>query len=402
MTSPLRVLHVVADLSAGGVERLLVKSLEVLDQTNFIHQVCCISGGGVYEGELQSLGVPYWILKRRFRFDPTVISQMAHLMRHQNINVVHTLNFTANAWGRVAAKLAGVPRVIAHERGTAWSENSLMRWVDRSLYPSTHLWLANSEASVIMLTQRIGIPADRIRVVYNGVPAPAVRNDNRPSLREQLGIGPDVPLVGSVGRLDTPKGHLYLLQAIPIVWQSVPDTQFVLIGDGPLRGYLETEAHRRGLMQEGRVHFLGFLPDAVNLMPEMDVLVHTAIRESLGNVFIEAGLARLPVVASNVDGCPEVIVDGETGILVDCSAPVKYVNAPGVAPLPSAVVDGRTRALRPPLGPSPESVADATVRLLNNPQLRKEMGQRARERVQKLFSIDRYARCLERAYSGDL
>ena len=323
-------------------------------------------------------------------------------MRHQNINVVHTLNFTANAWGRVAAKLAGVPRVIAHERGTAWSENSLMRWVDRLLYPSTHLWLANSEASVIMLTQRIGIPADRIRVVYNGVPAPAVRNDDGPSLREQLGIGPDVPLVGSVGRLDTPKGHLYLLQAIPIVWQSVPDTQFVLIGDGPLRGYLETEAHRRGLMQEGRVHFLGFLPDAVNLMPEMDVLVHTAIREPLGNVFIEAGLARLPVVASNVDGCPEVIVDGETGILVDCSVPVKYVNAPGVAPLPSAVVDGHTRALRPPLGPNPESVADATVRLLNNPQLRKEMGQRARERVQKLFSIKGYARCLERAYSGDL
>jgi glycosyltransferase involved in cell wall biosynthesis len=187
-----------------------------------------------------------------------------------------------------------------------------------------------------------------------------------------------------------------------MVWQSVPDTQFVLIGDGPLRGYLEAEARQRGLMQEGRVHFSGFLPDVVNRMPEMDLLVHTAIREPLGNVFIEAGLARLPVVASNVDGCPEVIVDGETGILVDCSAPVKYVHAPGVAPLPSAVVDGHTRALRPPLGPNPESVADATVRLLNNPQLRKEMGQRAQERVQKLFSIDRYARCLERAYRGDL
>jgi glycosyltransferase involved in cell wall biosynthesis len=153
---------------------------------------------------------------------------------------------------------------------------------------------------------------------------------------------------------------------------------------------------------EGKIHFPGFLPDAVNLMPEMDLLVHPSIRESLGNVFIEAGLSRLPVVASNVDGCPEVVVDGETGVLVDCTIPVGHVDAPGAAPLPAVVVDGKTLTLRPPLGLNPEALAEAISKLLHDPQLRRRMGEKARERALRLFSLERYVRNLESAYRGDL
>jgi len=402
VTRPLNVLHVISSLAGGGVERLLVESLAVLKRTSFAHQVCCVSAGGIYEERLRSLGVPYWIMRRRARFDPTVISQMAQLMRRERIDVVHTLNFTANAWGRVAAKLANVPRIIAHERGTAWIESAVMRLVDRVLYRFTDLLLANSEAAKIVLTQHVGLPADRIRVVYNGSPAPAETCGDGSLLRERLGISPEVPLIATVGRLDTPKGHIFLLRAIPSIWQSMPETHFVLIGEGPLRGYLETEAHRLGSPDKGSVHFLGFSLNAPDLMQEADLLVHPAIREPLGNVLIEAGLARLPVVASNVDGCPEVVVDGETGVLVDCTLPVEHGPTPGASPLPAVVVDGRTRSLRPPLGPAPERLADAVVGLLRDPQLRHRMGKRARERAQQVFSLERYARDLENAYLGNL
>ena len=402
MTRPLNVLHITSNLAGGGVQRLLVKSLAVLDRTSFTHRVCCVSASGVYEDELRSLGIPYWIMRRRGRFDPTIILQMVHLMRRERIDVVHTLNFTANAWGRVAAKLAGVPRIIAHERGTAWTESATMRLVDRALYHCTDRWLANSEAAKIVLTQHVGVPADRIRVVYNGMPEPDRSRRDGTTLRERLGIDSKVPLVGAVGRLDTPKGFTFLLQAIPLVWESLPEAHFVLIGDGPLRGYLESEAGQLGLLKNGYVHFLGFLPNVPNLMPEMDLLVHPVIRESLGNVLIEAALARVPVVASNVDGCPEVVVDGETGLLVECTQPVKYVPAPGASPLPAAVVDGHTRMLRPPLGPSPEALADFTVRLLRDPQLRSQMGEQALARSRRIFSLERYVHCLESAYRGDL
>ena len=393
-------MHVTSNLGGGGVERLMVKSLAVFDHTDFDHKVCCFSGG-LYEGELRAMDIPYWILNRRLRFDPRFIFEIAGLMRRERVDVVHTLNFTANAWGRAAAKIAGVPRIIAHERGTAWTESATMRMVDRIFYNFTDLLLANSNAAKNVLTKHVGLSKDRIRVIYNGVPKPTIKPKTRPSLREMLGISSSTYLVGTIGRLDTPKGHIYLLHAISKVLQSLPNVTFVIIGDGPLHRYLKSEAQSLGLIDKGCVHFMGFLDNAPDLISDLDLLVHPAIRESLGNVLIEASLNQIPIVASNVDGCPEVVVDGQTGILVDCTQPVTYVDAPGASPLPAVVVDGSTRQLRPPLGPNPEDLAGAIVLLLQNPHLREQMGSRARTRSENLFSIERYVRDLENAYRGN-
>jgi len=397
----LNVMHVIASLGGGGVERQLIQSLAVIDRTRFTHHVCCVSGGGVYESELQRLDVPYWVMKRRARFDLTVISQMAGLMRQEQIDVVHTQGFTANAWGRVAARLAGVPRIIAHEHGTAWAETAAMRLVDRLLYRIADLLLANSEAARTVLTQYTRVPGDRIRVLHNGIPEPQVEARRSP-LREVLGIGPEVPVVGTVGRLDTPKGHIFLLRAIPYVWRAVPEACFVLVGDGPLRSHLEREAHRLGIWPDTRVRFLGFRLDAPALMREMSLMAHPAIRESLGNVLIEAGLARLPAVATRVDGIPEVVVDGETGLLIDCTVPAEYVPGTRATPLPSVVVDGHTGRLRPPLGPDPERFAAAMVVLLNDRPRCCTLGENAYQRARQFFSLERYVRDLERAYVGEL
>jgi glycosyltransferase involved in cell wall biosynthesis len=192
------------------------------------------------------------------------------------------------------------------------------------------------------------------------------------------------------------------LRAIPHVWQALPEACFVLLGDGPLRGHLEREAHRLGIWPHRQVRFLGFQMDASALMREMSLMAHPAIREPLGNVLIEAGLARLPVVATCVDGIPEVIVHGETGLLVECTVPAKYVPAPGATPLPSVVVDGHTGALRPPLGPDPKRFAAAIVALLNDRAGSRSMGGNAYQRVRRFFNLERYVRDLERAYVGEL
>jgi len=399
MTKPLKIMHVTSNLGGGGVERLLVKSLAYFDHSDFEHQVCCLSGG-VYEDELRTLGIPYRVMKRRSRFNLSIVAQMASLMRQERVDVVHTLNFTANAWGRAAAKLAGVPRIIAHERGTAWTETPIMRLLDRLLYRITDLVLANSNAAQIILTHRVRLPGERIRVVYNGLPPSPKRVNGAQSLRTQIGINSHARLVGTVGRLDTPKGHTFMLEAIPLVWAQVPETHFVLIGDGPLRETLQTQADHLGLTNSGKFHILGFTPQAPSLLGEMDLLIHPSIRESLGNVLIEAGLSGLPAIASNVDGIPEVIIHNETGLLVDCTQPVTHVKAPGASPLPALVVDGPTRQLRPPRGPNPVDLARSIVFLLLNPSERMLMGKRARAHTQEHFSIDRYVRDLENVYRG--
>lgn len=399
--SALNVMHVTASLGGGGVERQLVQSLAIIDRSRFTHRVCCVSGGGVYEGELHRLDVPYWVMKRRVRFDLTVLLQMAGLMRQERTDIVHTQGFTANAWGRVAARLAGVPRVIAHEHGTAWTETAAMRLVDRLLYRTADLLLANSEAARTVLMQHVGVPGDRIRVVHNGIPEPQVEAGRYP-LREMLGIGPQVPVVGTVGRFDTPKGHIFLLRAVPYVWEAVPEARFVLLGDGPLRSHLEKEALRLGIWPDTRLHFLGFRLDAPALMREMRLMAHPAVREPLGNALIEAGLACIPVVATRVDGIPEVVVDGETGLLIDGTVPAEYVPAPGATSLPSFVVDGRTGKLRPPLGPDPRQFAAAIVALLKDRPRCRTMGENAYQRVRQLFNLERYVHDLERAYRGEL
>ena len=402
MTKPPRVLHVVPSLEGGGVERLLVKSLALFDQEKFTHRVCCITKGGVYEPELRSLKIPYWIMKRRFRFDPSIVYQMAKLMREERIDIVHTLNFTANAWGRLAASFAKVPKIIAHERGTAWTENATMRRVDRYLEQLTDIWLANSRAAEIMLTQHIGISSQHIQVIHNGVPEPKIGPKAQNSLRGSLGIGAKDPIMGTIGRLDTLKGHIYLLRAIPTIWESFPSAHFVIMGKGPLESILQDEAQRMGLLNSRQLHFLGFIIDAPERMRELDLLVHPAVWEALGNVIIEANLARLPVIASNVDGIPEIILDGETGTLIDCHHPVEFIPAPGASPVPEVVVDGKSRKLRPPAAPSPSYLAQAVVKLLKDGDMRLRLGESGRARAKLYFSLNRYVQDLEKIYRSIL
>ena len=401
MSEKKSVLHVISNLAFGGVQHLLAKSLSIFDREQFNHLVCCVTDGGVYEHELKEIGIPYWIMNRRFRFDPTIIHQMALLMREQEIDVVHTLNFTANAWGRVAAKIAGVPRIIAHERGTGWTENAMMRLVDRRLYPFTDVLLANSQASKTILMNRIGLPEDRILVLYNGLPEVISTMEPKISLREQCGISTKTHLIGTVGRLDTPKGHVFLLDAIPLVWREMPDTHFVIIGGGPLDEHLRNLATENDLLEGKRLHFTGFLSQAAQYMREMDIIVHPSVREPLGNVLIEAGWAGKAVVGSYVDGCGEVVEDGKTGILIPGSEPVMTTKGYRASPLPSLVVDGKTQALRSPLGPSPYAMANAILPLLRNPQQCIAMGRAARERIQSKFTIERYVNQLEEIYRGN-
>jgi glycosyltransferase involved in cell wall biosynthesis len=394
-----RILHITASLHPGGVEHILAKSLAILDRENFSHQVCCISDGGYYKAEIESSGIPCWIMNRHYRFDPSIIAQMALLMKRKQIDIVHTLNFTANTWGRIAAKIAGVSKIIAHERGTAWTETRFMRFFDRSLYPVTNLLLANSKAARVMLTQHIGLSISRLRVLYNGLPMKPLHDRPSHLLRHQLGLESDYQIVATIGRLDTPKGIQYLIKIIPTIVEKYPNVHFVIIGDGPLRNYYQALSHSLGLFDQNLISFMGFVPNASKFLSEIDILVQPSIRESLGNTIIEAGLWGCPVVASNVDGCPEVIENEVTGLLVNCDVPVSKINEPGTAPLPNVVVDGKTRKLRPPFGPNPNELSEAIITLCRNSKLREQLGSNARNRTQNLFSLKRYVSDLENIYS---
>lgn len=210
-----------------------------------------------------------------------------------------------------------------------------------------------------------GVPSDRITTVLTGIDLTKY-DPTRPErpLRDELHLPADAPLVGTVAILRRKKGHAELLEAIPAVAARFPEAHFVFAGNGPQHENLERRIAELGLAD--RVHLLGLRRDVIDILRSLDLFVLPTHQEALGTAFVEAGAMQLATVATNVDGVPEVVVDGETGLLV------------------------------PPLQSPP--LAEAIATLLGDPERRQAMGVAARQRVCRSFSREAMAAGMEILY----
>lgn len=175
--------------------------------------------------------------------------------------------------------------------------------------------VAVSEDLKRFITKNVGVPSERIKVIYNGQDVlPRMALEKKRRLQDELGLGEDEQLVGMVGSLYPVKGHKYLLAAVPRILKAHPHTTFLIVGRGELASQLKEEVKRSGL--EKQVRFLGFREDVSALLSLMDIFVLPSLSEGLSIALLEAMTAGKPVIATSVGGNPEVVVDGETGFLV--------------------------------------------------------------------------------------
>jgi glycosyltransferase involved in cell wall biosynthesis len=280
-------------------------------------------------------------------------ARLARLLRRERVDVLHTHTLAAaNALARMAGRLAGVP-VVSHlhiENHFRPATRAVLRTADNASARLADALVAVSEDTRRAYAQQ-GYP-DRIEVVHNGVELDGTAPKE---LRRELGIPRDAPLVGEIGRLCDVKGQRELIEALA----QVPRAHAVLVGrdleqDGSYQRELERAAERVGVRD--RVVFAGARDDARSLLAELDVLALPSWTEGLPLVVLEAMAERRPVVATSVGGTPEVVVDGETGVLV------------------------------PPRDPN--ALAAALRRLLDDPELRARMGDAGFERVRERFTAD--------------
>jgi len=382
------VLHMAHFAIRYGAEKSLLDYLAFAKEApnDICHHVCALRLNESLQREIKDLGIPFIAT----RLWPWNVSEFADFLRKYNIHILHVYNQLRFPFrSRILPKLAGVPLILEHEHGMVWNTSStpLLRWTNGLVDAN----ICNSEAAKIMLKQNCGIDA---KVIYNGIPAPEEEQYSE-QLKIRLGLPESTPIVGFVGRLNNPKGSEAFVKMIPLVKQAVPQARFVVVGDGPMRGYLENDVKNLGVGEQ--VYFGGFQQNAYQLMKQMDVVVVPSFREAFGNVVIEAAFAQKPVVASNVDGIAETVIDGETGYLVECTEPIT-TRLKGTNRLPIAVVDGRTRELRPPYLPNPAMLAAKVIACLQNPEMAASMGNRAYFRAKSLFSLERYRSDLEDLY----
>lgn len=351
------VVRVISDLPVGGVERKIVDLLPRL-QKWFDVRVCCIREKGELARELEKVGIPVDLCYFTGRLSPTSLMRMARYLKSVKAAIVHTHMYRSNVSGIVAAKLAGVPVTIA----SVHTLNEWDSWRQRKMDAFTARFrdatVAVSEEVLRYYVEATGVNPERCHVIYNGVDVDEFSSPSRSAsqIRADLGIGEKNRVVGKIARLHPVKDHETFLKAAAEVLREVPDTVFLVVGKGPLLGELRRLADRLGIA--GRVVFTGNRSDIPDILSILDVSVICSKKEGFNNVVLESMAAGVPMVATNVGGNREVVVDGETGFLV-------------------------------PPGDS-AGVAQAVVRILQSDSLASRMSAAARERA-RLFDINEMA-----------
>ena len=271
-------------------------------------------GGGVAE-MLEEIDIPVDILKRRSFLDLRAFRRLLGLIRNRRVDVVQTHLFSSHLWGWAAALFFPRVRLLRVEHNMSEWKNHLRRGLDYLLSFRTDRFVAVSEPVRGSLVSRCRIDPTRVEVIVNGLNTDRLRPGSDPAVwRRELEIPPESKIVVTAAALTPKKGHQYLLSAAEIVSAHRDDVYFRLLGEGELRGELESSIRARGLADH--VFLLGSRSDAVEIISQSDLFVLSSTREGLPISLLEAMALYRPVVVTAVGGCPDLIVDGENGLLV--------------------------------------------------------------------------------------
>lgn len=319
MVGLIKVVHVIGGGEFGGAERHIINLAGALDPQMVEITVCCLFSDP-FVGIAAEAGINALNVTMRNRMDLRVVGKLASFIRKNDFDIVHTHGVRANLLGRLAARQANRKPVVTTVHSLLERDypgfvrrqvNRFTEWATRGL---TEQFIAVSQGLKAKLVSS-GVPADRVTVIYNGIVVENFSPSAEPgAVRALLGYGADVPLVGIVARLHPVKGHQYFLEAAQIILEQHPEVRFVVAGDGPQRTVLEEMAGRLGIGKQ--VHFTGFVSEVSSLMADLDLLVISSLWEGFGLTAVEAMALGVPVVSTEVGGLPEVVLHGETGLLV--------------------------------------------------------------------------------------
>ena len=311
--------QVVLTLNPGGQEFLVLELADRLQRRGWRSPIVTISGGALVP-EAHRRGIETFDIGKPEGFHPAALVRLARLLRRERLDVVHTHNMAPLIYGVLSARLLGIPAINTRHGRAALSAHPL-------LWRLTSRVAAVSEDARRALLRHNRIRADKVRVVLNGtdVEAFGTPSRGRDATRANLGIASSDYVFGVVARLAPEKDHATLLDAFHRVVTSGHRARLLVIGGGPLEGSLAQRSAQLGIADH--VHFLGFRRDIPDLLAALDAFVLSSTMEGVSLTLLEAMSAGLPVVATRVGGNPEVVLEGETGLLVPAGDPLALADA---------------------------------------------------------------------------
>ena len=309
----IRVCYMAHAFAVGGAEEMVLNLVQHLPE-RFEPMVCCINQAGPIGEEIRKTGTPVAVLGLTPGLrHPWDVAGIRRYLRETKPTIVHTFLLTASLYGRLAAILERVPIVIGTEVNIYERKRAHHILAERMLMAKTDRVIVSANSVRDFYVDQIHADPGKIDVVYNAVDWKSIQaTQSREAMRASLGLRADARVAGMIARLTEQKGHRYLFQAMTT--PALADLQLIVVGDGDLREALDSEVQDLGIAP--RVHFLGARRDLGDLLAAMDVFVMPSLWEGLPLSMILAMGAATPVVATEVAGIPEIVVDRETGWLV--------------------------------------------------------------------------------------
>ena len=371
------ILFIIDELmNEGGTEKHLYTLAAGIDREKFNVSVCYFHGDESGDGFVQygrKLGIDLSGLPVERIYSANALFQafrLAKIIRERKIDIVQTFHFKSDTYGVLISKLAGTAKVISSRRDMGDLKkprqiflNKIMnRWIDRYIMVCAAVGKRFHETE--------GIPEDRMITLYNGVDLERFNSCNRPvRSREELGIGDGDFVVGTAAHFRPEKAYDIFFEGINAVRDSIENLKVIVLGDGPTKKQIEAYCREKGL--ESIVKFMGHVKDTENYVPLMDVFCLVPNKnEGFSNSILEAMAMGRPVIATDVGGNAESVVNNETGLVI------------------------------PP--DDAEAFAKAVLRLYSDAELRIGMGDRARKRVEEVFPLELMIRKHEDLYEDAL
>jgi glycosyltransferase involved in cell wall biosynthesis len=300
--------------------------------------------------------------------------------------VVHFYNNLSSFKVALLLVLLPIRKLIVHERGTIWNQQTTSWFIPRFVAWKASIILSNSFATKTMLVKKFSIPSKKIRVLHNGINTLMDHNCGGNHKKNKT-----IFHIGFIGRLDSNKGVHVLIEAMHFLKNE--NIKLIIAGEGVLESALKKSASKLS-----NVEFIGRVNSPYLFLNKIDLLVVPSIREPLGNVCLEAGMCRTPVLAANVDGIPEIIEHGVTGELIDATDEILVNFSKDALPLPEFVVNPTNQQLCTPKQINSSLLAKRILELSMNPKKLKYYSDQLYEKVIDYFSIKRYCTELHKIY----
>ena len=358
----IKILYIITSLGIGGAEKLLLYYLKKLDRQKYSLYVCCFREKPDDLIEEMSMYSQVINLKIKNKFNPFVILDIIKLIKKIDPDVIHTHLFQPRVYATIAHLFYNRSILITQK-------HSIVNPKKHNIFILFELLSIRMNKKVIAISESVKkslvkyefVPANKIFVLPNCID---IQLFSRAAIRVPIKNKNNI-VIGVVGRLEKVKGINYLLMAMKIILSKFPEARLEIIGDGSQTGVLIELSKNLGISNS--IKFFGKFTNVIPFYSKMDIFVLPSILEGFGIVLLEAMAAGVPIIASDVNGIKEVIVDKESGILI------------------------------PPK--NPKAIAEAINQLIENPKLVDEIVANALRRV-KLYDVREHVMKLESLYTN--